>query len=230
MKTEDIIRAIVGFTLFLLVTPVLLFLSAGTLRWPMAWVYVVLTLAAATGSRLIVLKRNPDTLRERARFTTAKGTKSWDRILAPLIALIGPWVMMVVAGLDRRYGWSASVPIAGQYGAAFLLFGGYALAVWAMVVNRYFSAVARIQEDRGQEVVTSGPYQFVRHPSYAGGLLGYLALPVMLETLWAFIPALLILVALVIRTKLEDDMLITELEGYAAYVTRTRHRLMPGIW
>jgi len=230
MKTRTLIRALVGFAMYLLLTPALLFLAAGTVRWPMAWVYVISMLAAAVGSRLIVLKRNPDMLMERAQFTSAEGTKSWDRILVPAIALFGPWVMMVVAGLDRRYGWSTPVSITGQVVATLFLFGGYLLAVWAMVVNRYFSAVARIQKDRGQEVVSGGPYRFVRHPSYAGAVLGYLALPVMLEALWAFVPALFVLVGLVIRTGLEDEMLQEELEGYKAYAANTRYRLIPGVW
>jgi protein-S-isoprenylcysteine O-methyltransferase Ste14 len=99
-----------------------------------------------------------------------------------------------------------------------------------MVENEYFSAVARIQEDRGQEVVTSGPYRIVRHPSYAGSLLASLALPFMLEALWSLIPAGIMAAALAIRTALEDRMLREELEGYQSYAERTRSRLIPGVW
>jgi protein-S-isoprenylcysteine O-methyltransferase Ste14 len=230
MRTGAIIQAVVGFSLYLFLTPALLFLAAGTTRWPMAWLYVALMLAAIIGSRLIVLKRNPDTLLERAQFSSAEGTKPWDRILGPIVGLFGPWVMMVVAGLDHRYDWSAPVPKNIQVVAALLLLVGYGLAVWAMVVNKYFSAVARLQSDRGQEVVSSGPYRLVRHPSYAGGLLGYLALPLMLEALWSFVPALLTVLALIIRTSLEDEMLREGLAGYREYASRTRYRLVPGVW
>jgi protein-S-isoprenylcysteine O-methyltransferase Ste14 len=99
-----------------------------------------------------------------------------------------------------------------------------------MVENRYFSAVARIQKDRGQEVVTTGPYRVVRHPSYAGAILASLALPLMLDALWSLIPALLLVVAVVVRTALEDQMLMADLEGYQRYALRTRCRLVPGLW
>jgi hypothetical protein len=113
MQTRKIVRAIVGFTLFLFSVPALLFISAGTADWPMAWVYVTLFLASMIGSRLIVLKRNPDTLRERARFTASEGTKSWDRILFAINGLFGS-MSIIVAGLDHRFNWSNVIPEIGQ--------------------------------------------------------------------------------------------------------------------
>jgi protein-S-isoprenylcysteine O-methyltransferase Ste14 len=230
MQTKQVIRAAIGFLLYLFFVPALLFISAGTTKWPMAWVYAALLLASSLGSRLIVLKRNPETLRERARFTSSEGTKAWDRILVMIVGLYGPMVTMVVAGLDQRWGWSAIVPRVGQYLAALIIAGGYGLAVWAMVENRYFSSVARIQEDRGQQVVTTGPYRIVRHPSYAGAILAYLALPVMLDAVWSLIPATIMAVVLVVRTALEDQMLREELAGYQGYAEETRYRLVPGVW
>ena len=99
-----------------------------------------------------------------------------------------------------------------------------------MVANRFFSAVVRIQTDRGQTVVTSGPYRLVRHPGYAGGMLAWLAAPLALDSLWALLPAALTALALVIRTILEDRMLHAGLPGYAEYAQRTRARLLPGVW
>ncbi|MGD9001792.1 MAG: isoprenylcysteine carboxylmethyltransferase family protein [Anaerolineae bacterium] len=230
MQTRHLIRAIIGFALYLFLVPALLFISAGTLNWPMAWLYVALLFASTLGSRLIVLKRNPDTLRERARFTSSQGTKTWDRVLVMIVGLFGPMATMVVAGLDHRWGWSVIVPQTAQLLAALVVAAGYGLAVWAMVENRYFSAVARIQKDRGQEVVTTGPYRVVRHPSYAGAILASLALPLMLDALWSLIPALLLVVAVVVRTALEDQMLMADLEGYQRYALRTRCRLGPGLW
>lgn len=230
MQTKHTIRAIIGFLLYILLVPALLFISAGTTAWPMAWVYVALLLASTLGSRLIVLKRNPETLRERARFTSSEGTKPWDRVLVLIVGLFGPAGVFVVAGLDHRWGWSPLVPFAVQVLAALLVAAGYGLAVWAMVANPYFSSVARIQDDRAQQVVTTGPYRIVRHPSYAGAVLASVALPFMLSALWAFIPATLLVVALVVRTGLEDRMLMEELEGYPRYAEQTRYRLVPGLW
>jgi len=229
-QTKQIIRAVIGFALYLFLVPALLFVSAGTVAWPMAWVYVVLLLASTLGSRLVVLRRNPETLRERARFTSSEGTKAWDRILVMIVGLYGPMATMSVAGLDHRWDWSAIVPEAGQYLATLLVAGGYGLAVWAMVENRYFSSVARIQKDRGQQVVTTGPYRIARHPSYAGAILASLALPMMLDAVWSLIPAMIVVVALIVRTGLEDRMLRAELEGYQGYAEKTRYRLIPGVW
>ena len=231
LRTRTLVRAIVGFTMYLLLVPALLFILAGTTNWPMAWVYGVLLLIPTFVSRLIVWKKNPDLLRERARFSEVEGVKSWDRVLVGIVAVYGPMAMMVVAGLDHRFGWSPVIPAIGQHLAAVAVAGGYGLAVWAMAVNRYFSAVVRIQRDRGQVVVTEGPYGIVRHPSYTGSLLASLALPIMLGAMWALAPALIVVVALIVRTMLEDSMLIEELDGYRAYATeKTPYRLIPGVW
>jgi protein-S-isoprenylcysteine O-methyltransferase Ste14 len=223
-------RVVIGFALYLLLAPALLFLSAGTWNWPLAWVAVALQLAATIGSRLIVLKRNPDTLRERAQFASSEGTPTWDRVLGPIVGLLGPVAILVVAGLDHRLGWSTLVPRWAQTVATLVLAVGYAVAVWAMMVNRFFSAVARIQEDRGQVVVKDGPYHYVRHPSYAGAVMSYLALPIMLDAAWALIPSLGVIVAVVLRTQLEDQLLQEELDGYRRYTEETPYRLIPGIW
>jgi protein-S-isoprenylcysteine O-methyltransferase Ste14 len=222
--------AIVGLAVYLCLVPGLLFVAAGTLHWPMAWVYVGLLQAALLGSRLVVLVRSPDTLRERARFASSEGTPGWDRLLSHVVGLFGPAGMALVAGLDHRFGWSASVPAAVQILAALALAGGYGLAAWAMIVNPYFSSVARIQDDRGQVVVTTGPYRVVRHPSYAGALLAALAFPFMMGALWALLPGLFLAAALALRTWLEDRLPSQGLDGYALYAEHTRHRLVPGLW
>jgi len=230
METRQLIRAAIGFAAYLFLAPVLMFVAAGTVRWPMAWVYVALSLAATVGSRLVVWHKSPDTLRERARFASAENTQPWDRAMVVIVGIGGPMVTMLVAGLDRRWGWSPVVPLGWQMAAAVAVAAGYGLGVWAMVVNAYFAAVARIQADRSQVVVTTGPYAVVRHPSYAGGVLAALALPVMLGALWAWIPAVSMAAVVVLRTALEDRMLRDELEGYGEYAERVRWRLVPGVW
>ena len=230
MSTKQLTVGVVGLLLYLFLVPVLLFIAAGTVNWPMAWGYVALLLASTVGSRLIVFRRSPDTLRERARFTSSEGTKSWDRVLVMIVGLFGPMSVAIVAGLDRRWGWSAVVPFGIQVLGALAIAGGYGLAVWAMVENAFFSSVARIQDDRAQKVVTTGPYRIVRHPSYAGALLAALALPFMLDAIWALIPAAMLGAVMVLRTALEDRMLSEELDGYQRYVESTRYRLVPGVW
>jgi protein-S-isoprenylcysteine O-methyltransferase Ste14 len=98
------------------------------------------------------------------------------------------------------------------------------------VVNRFFSGTVRIQTERGHHVVTDGPYRFVRHPGYAGALLGFVLIPLLLDSVWAFIPAVLLIAITFVRTALEDATLQKELPGYAEYAQTTRYRLIPGIW
>jgi protein-S-isoprenylcysteine O-methyltransferase Ste14 len=102
---------------------------------------------------------------------------------------------------------------------------GYGVAVWAMVKNGYFSSVARIQDDRGQVVVTSGPYRWMRHPAYAGSLVVVAAFTLMLGALWSYFPAVFYCLAIIIRTLLEDQMLRDNLDGYREYANQTAYRL-----
>jgi protein-S-isoprenylcysteine O-methyltransferase Ste14 len=96
--------------------------------------------------------------------------------------------------------------------------------------NRFFSGTVRLQPERGQRVVSSGPYRWIRHPGYAGGLLVYLATPIFLDSIWACLPAILLTALLVLRTALEDRFLQDELAGYREYAGRVRYRLVPGVW
>lgn len=223
-------KAAIRFGVYLLLFPMVLFVAAGRLDWVMGWVYVGLLIVFSVASRLLVLRRHPDLLAERARSLEAENVKGWDRLMVGLVALYGPLATWIVAGLDQRYGWMPQTPFILQLVALAAAVLGYAIATWAMVVNRFFSAYVRIQKDRDQTVVTDGPYRFVRHPSYAVGILSYLATPFMLDALWALVPAVLVTVGLIVRTALEDRTLQAELDGYANYAQRVRYRLLPGVW
>ena len=147
-----------------------------------------------------------------------------------LVAGIGPVATWIVAGLDVRFGWSPQTPwLLSTVGLVVALIG-QRLTVVAMRENRFFSAIVRIQRDRGHRVVDSGPYARVRHPGYTGAIIFALALPVMLGTMWAFVPSVITSLLLAVRTALEDGTLQRELEGYREYADRVRFRLVPGIW
>jgi protein-S-isoprenylcysteine O-methyltransferase Ste14 len=222
--------ALLRFALLVLIVCVTLFVSAGTLNWPMAWAYVALALATTVGSRLLVLRRHPDLLVERSSATKHKDAKSWDRALMPIVSQYGPLAVLIVCGLDRRFVWSPTLPPVLQMAAFVALALGNALGTWSMVENRFFSALVRIQLDRGHTVVDSGPYRCVRHPAYAGSILTFVAGPLALGSLYALIPALLTIVVVVLRTAMEDRTLLDELDGYKEYARRVRFRLLPGIW
>ena len=224
------IRMFVVFGLYVLLFACLPLIIYGRSDWWQAWVFAAMTILSALISRLLVARKNPDLLAERGRYASVPEAKDWDKKLSPLVGLVGPLLSLVVCGLDRRYGWSPLIPLWLMLAALLALFGAHVLAGWSLVVNRFFSGMARIQAERGQVVVDSGPYRIVRHPGYAGGGLAFLATPVLLGSLWGLIPALGTLALIVVRTSLEDRMLQDELPGYRGYAARTRYRLIPGIW
>jgi protein-S-isoprenylcysteine O-methyltransferase Ste14 len=207
---------------------VILFLAAGRLDWTAGWVYLGMNFITQALSAMVLLPRRPDMLAERSK--VREGTKGWDRVLAPAIVIFGTLTVLVTAGLDARFGWSAPIG-SGLWGAALALaFGSQMFVLWAMASNPFFAATVRIQDERGHRVVSSGPYRFVRHPGYLGSLIYNLAIPLVLGSLWTFLPALLTIVLLAIRTRLEDRTLQAELPGYSEYQAVVRHRLIPGVW
>lgn len=208
----------------------ILFGSAGTFDWPMAWLYMGLSAAGFAVSRLIVWRNNPDLLRERGRMMDHEDTAAFDRVLAPLLVLVGPTLIGVVAGLALRFGWLPVFSPGLMWAGVVLLVLGHAFGSWALVVNRFFSGVVRIQKERGHHVVTSGPYAIVRHPGYLSAFFSYLGMVLMLGSPWALIPCALQLAVVVARTALEDRLLQAELPGYTQYVGRTHFRLFPGLW
>ncbi len=221
---------VIRILIFLLFVPVTLFLAAGRIDWPMGWLYAILGSVLSLGSRALMARKHPDLVAERASFRDAEGIKEWDKKLVPWIAQILPFIVLIVAGLDKRFGWSPDFPLWGALLALGFGILGFAFSTWALTENRYFSSVVRIQTERGHTVCDTGPYQYVRHPGYAGGLLWYLMTPLMLGTLWAYLPTLVMVALTVLRTALEDRTLQEELPGYRQYAQKTRYRLLPGIW
>jgi len=208
----------------------ILLLSAGRLDWWEGWVMIALLGVTTLVSRGILILWHPDLALERIRFTETEGAKPWDIRLMPIMAIFGPMLIWLVAGLDRRWNASPTVSPGVEIAAFAVVALTYAFSAWAMLVNQFFSAVVRIQRERGHTVVRSGPYRFVRHPGYAGAMLGFLFTPVALGALWALIPAVLTAVVVVTRTALEDTTLQAELPGYREYTRETRYRLLPGVW
>lgn len=222
-------RAAFSLVLVLGIMAGLLFVPAGRLNWVEAW-----ALLAAYGLFLAAyawwgLRRDPEQLRERGQARRAANVKPWDRaIMATYTVLL--LLTPVVAGLDAgRFRWSA-VPLPAKLLAWLGLAAAGALIFWALATNTYLSRMARIQEDRGQVVVSAGPYRYVRHPMYLGVILLFLGMPVALGSWWALLPGVAIGLLFVLRTAKEDRMLREELPGYPAYAQRVRSRLVPGVW
>ncbi|MBI5840604.1 MAG: isoprenylcysteine carboxylmethyltransferase family protein [Chloroflexi bacterium] len=222
-------RAIVQMVIVVVIAPFLPMIISEDWGWWEGWAYAAASILAFVFSRLIVARVHPDLIAERARFMDAKDTKPWDKVLAPLLGL-GSILTLAVAGLDKHYEWSSGFSSGINLIALAGIILGYAFSSWALVENRFFSGTVRIQTERGHHVVSTGPYRFVRHPGYAGGMLGYLFIPLLLDSLWAFVPTVLLGIVMVTRTALEDKTLQAELPGYKEFTQKTKYRLIPGIW
>jgi protein-S-isoprenylcysteine O-methyltransferase Ste14 len=222
--TRWLIREILGS----LITAAILFGTAGRLDWVMGWVVVGVYLVWTAATALTVIPTNPGMLLERTR--PKEGTKKWDMVLLGIVG-VAEIVKYVVAGLDQRWGWSPQMPLALQLAGVVVAVLAYdVILVWAMAANAFFAQTVRIQEERGHTVATGGPYRYVRHPGYVGSILSQIATPLILGSVWAFIPAGLAALLFVVRTALEDKTLREELDGYQDYAARVRYRLLPGVW
>ena len=222
-RTKAILYA-VGSPLTLLA---LVFLPVGTIDWAPGWTFIAVLVAIFSLSALLLARLNPIIYRARSRFQP--GTKKWDLIL---LAVLLPAMMaeIPIATLDAgRMGWSALPQWVVLVGYA-LLIGAIAVTTWAQAVNPFFEPGVRIQKERAQQVITSGPYRFVRHPGYAAAIAMFVGIPLALASWWGLLPAALAIALLILRTGLEDRLLQAELSGYAEYVRRTRYRLVPGLW
>jgi len=227
-RTKLVVRYVVREALSLAGMGVALFWSAARIDWWAGWAALVVMGVWIAATAVIVLHLNPALLAE--RLGPREGAKSWDAAIVSSLGLV-TLVRYIVAGLDQRYGWTGGLPVAAQLAGLAVGAVGYDLLfVWATVSNAFFSQVVRIQPERGQTVVSGGPYRYVRHPAYIGAIVYELAAPVLFASWWAMIPSGLAAILLIVRTALEDRTLQAELAGYAEYARRVRYRLVPGVW
>ncbi len=207
---------------YILTAGACLFLSAGRADLPFFWAYLIVLAALFAASFLFI---DPELTKERLRPGGRKPGRALSLLIVPSLA---HWI---VAGLDAgRYRWTPPLYPTLQLLALLLVAASFALSVWAMHVNRFFSSVVRIQTERGHTVVTNGPYAWIRHPGYAATLLHVLVSGPALGSLVAILPHLLLVPFLAYRIVTEDRVLRRELPGYADYAERVRYRVLPGIW
>jgi protein-S-isoprenylcysteine O-methyltransferase Ste14 len=220
---DRLLRGLAGVCLW----SVILFVAAGRVNWKRGWVYIALHVSTIVIGEIVVSLKNPAILHERA--LRHANTKTFDKVIVPLI-VVTFFLFPLVAGLDAvRFAWS-HVGWRAFFAALPLYLMGYLLVPWTMIVNPHLERTVRIQEERGHQVVRSGPYSVVRHPMYAGVILQSLAAPLLLGSLWSYLPVAATICLFVVRTALEDRTLRAELPGYADYAMSTRYRLLPGIW
>ena len=210
--------------------PLVLMISGSDLGWWQGWLYSILIVAIGIGSRVLAERKHPGLMAERSKLGKDQNVKPWDKILAPLMAVSTTFPLLLVAGLDHKFGWSPEFSIGLNILGFILIALGYSFATWAIVENRFFSSMVRIQMERGHVVCDSGPYKIVRHPGYAGNLLPLPGIAMALSSVFAIIPMIAAIVIILIRTTLEDRTLREELAGYEEYASRVRYRLIPGVY
>lgn len=227
LKKGLISWAIKGFLYKAYVAVVLMF-SAGRWDWIGGWLYVAIFLAFDVASAMVVIPRNPGLLIERS--TRKKDVQAWDKVIMPLAAGILPLVGWIVSGFDQRWSWGPDVSLSLQASGLVLVVIGYGIVVWAMGANAFFSAMVRIQKDRGHSVASGGPYRWIRHPGYVGAIIFSVGTPFLLSSWWALIPGVISILLYVVRTDLEDKTLLEELPGYGDFSQSVKYRLIPGVW
>jgi len=221
------VRVFTAWNLAVFATWVVLpFVLAGSIAWVPGWLHLVSVGVGAVSEDRYAARRNP-ALKARRRMIGA-GTKAWD--LAWNVAFWPFMASIAVAGGLQHGAEGHSMP-AGSWALGLpLLAAGFALSAWAMATNPWFEGTARIQAEIGHRVFEGGPYRHVRHPGYLGLVLWALGTPFLLRSTWSIAPAVAAAAWVALRTGLEDAMLRRELPGYAAYASRTRFRLVPGLW
>lgn len=219
------VQTIAVFLLFALA----LFLPAGTLAWLAGWVFLILFAGFVVAVTLWLFRYNPGLLQERMTGVGRSDQKAWDKILQAMTGvLLFAW--LVIMPLDAvRFRWSL-MPIWLQAVGVIILLSSFVLFFLTFRENPYLSPAVRIQQDRGQTVVSTGPYHYVRHPMYSA-FVGFVLGTALLLGSWYGLLLGLILVGMVgRRAVLEERALREELNGYKAYMQRVRYRLIPHVW
>lgn len=218
------VRAIIASFVGVVLMASVIFLAAGKLLFWQALLYLGLALLGVVLTHLLT---PPGSSLAARRAETAKDGEPWDRRIMGVFFLIN-LLMFLLAGLDAgRFGWSGPLPIVWTVVGAVLMVGGQVLFALARRANAFFSATVRIDAEGKHRVCKAGPYQLVRHPGYLGMAISVLGFPLVMGSLWSFLPVALLLALLLVRTAQEDQFLMEKLPGYRAYAEETRYRLVP---
>ncbi len=216
------------FAVFFLLFALALFLPAGTIRWPAGWCFFILFFGFMLWLDLWLLKHNPGLLMERTQLSRAN-QQGWDKWLFPAM-LVFTFAWLVFMALDAvRFHWSHVPAWVQAFGAAVLLSSFYLLFI-TFRENSYLSPVVHIQEERGQSVISTGPYRYLRHPMYAAILIYSVGTALLLGSWYGVLLGLVFSAILAKRATLEERTLREKLPGYAEYMRRVRYRMIPFIW
>jgi protein-S-isoprenylcysteine O-methyltransferase Ste14 len=221
---KNIMRRIFQVWFILIIQGVILFIAAWTIYWLWAWIFLFLSVVMLMINLMVI---PAELIEERGK--KKEDVKKWDKIVTSL-NIIPTLCIFLFSGLDYRLHWTQELPILFNISGLILLILGSMLFTWAMISNKFFSTMVRLQTDRNHQVATSGPYKLVRHPGYVGYIIMFLAIPLALGSLWSLSFSVIITILLIIRTYLEDKTLKKELKGYTEYSELVKYKLIPFIW
>ena len=206
----------------------LLFVPAGTWRWPAAWVYLAAMILIGLFAGLWLAKTDPELFAERMRLTARDEQPAADKFFVPvLLAAFFGWFVLI--GIDHRRHGSDFTPALEALGLALLLVSTVFI-MWVMHVNSFAAPLVKVQSERGHHVISSGPYGWVRHPMYSGAIAFFIGMPLLLGSAWGLVVSPLFVLLFAIRIGIEERTLRAGLEGYIDYTSQVRYRLLPGIW
>ena len=205
-----------------------LFVSAGTLDWPAAWLFLLFSATLGPACGLWLARTDPALLAERLRPTFQADQPAADKkfMLAFAVASL---VWLIAIGLDRR-AHASNVPFALQAAGLAMYLLSTAFIMWVFRANSFAAPVVKVQDARHHRVISSGPYAFVRHPMYSGTILFFVGVPLLLGSWWGVAIAPVFFLLFAIRTRIEERALGEGLPDYADYAARVRYRLVPGLW
>ncbi|MCK1745530.1 isoprenylcysteine carboxylmethyltransferase family protein [Bradyrhizobium sp. 139] len=206
----------------------LLFASAGTLQWPSAWVFLATCALLGPLCGWWLYRVDPALLAERLRPVLQRDQPAADKVFMTVF-VFAMLAWLVAMGLDRRT-LASDMPVAFQVLGLVLFLLSMLFVLWVFRENSFAAPVVKLQAERAQRVISTGPYAHVRHPMYSGVILFFAGVPLLLGTWWGLVMVPLILVLFAIRIGIEERTLREGLPGYSDYVTRVRYRLLPGIW
>jgi len=206
---------------------VLLFLSAGTLDYWQAWVFIVVFSAAANGIGIYLSIKDPALLERRKNLTPAAPASPAQKIMGVLI-LVGVLALLVVPALDHRFGWSSMPGFVAVFGDVLVLLSFVAF-YYVFRENSYGGSTIEVFE--GQQVISTGPYAIVRHPMYSGVVIMCVGAVLALGSWWTLLVIVLMeLPVLAWRILDEEQVLAKDLPGYTDYMHKVRYRLVPHVW
>ncbi|MBQ3490001.1 MAG: isoprenylcysteine carboxylmethyltransferase family protein [Clostridia bacterium] len=217
------IRALLKFIFGFLLLSCLLFLPAGTLAYPNAWLFLGLLFTPMLIMGIVLFLKAPKLLEKRLN---GKEKESSQKGVLALSALMFP-LGFILSALDFRFAWS-DMPKPLVIAGSILFLIGYAMYAEVMRENAYLSRTVEVQKD--QKVIDTGLYGVIRHPMYFATLLMFLPMPIVLGSVWGLLPFALYPIILVIRIRNEETVLSRNLPGYTEYRKKVKYRLIPFIW